>query len=319
MLTHFTENSNNRTSNPIVAARYFKSVEKLLETDPQVVIERMEKLRQCLYRVSNMHIAVNGDIESIPCPVSSWDALIEGAPKEEGTLIPLDTQRRFLNDRGRNPGGLSHIVPMAATDSSYALFTAKGLASREDPRWPALLIAMEYLQVAEGVLWVAIRGQGLAYHFGVQQNIDRGSIQFIIYMSPKTFSAYTASRDIIRDIASGKTPVEVHDLEGAISTFVLNYASRRSNLIEAGFANFINEIVRNLSKEESADLLKRVRDVTSEQIKDVVRDIILPLFDPQKADMAIACAKIMTEVSISLIYNNIVNVIHDFNLSLSLL
>lgn len=297
MLTHFNKDSNNRSSNPIVAARYFKSVEKLLRTDPQVVIERMEKLRRCLYRVSNMHVAVNGDVESIPCPVSSWNALIEGAPKEEGTLIPLDSQKSFLDNRGRNPGGLSHIVPMAATDSSYALFTAKGLDSREDPRWPALLIALEYLQVAESALWVAVRGQGLAYHFGILQNIDRGSIQFIIGMSPKTFSAYTASRDLISDIASGKMPIKVHDLEGAISTFVLNYATKRSNLVQAGFANFINEIVRNISKEESTNLLKRVRDVTSEQIKDVVKDVILPLFDPQKADMVIACAKIMTEVS----------------------
>ena len=297
-------------------ARYLKGLEKLLETDPQVVVERMEKLRRCLFRVSNIHVAVNGDIESIPHPVSSWDALVEGAPKEDGKLIPLDTQRNFLNDRGRNPGGLCHIVPIAATDSSFAVFTAKGLDSREDPRWPALLIALQYLQVAEGTLWVAIRGQGLAYHFGVQQNLDRGSIQFIISMSPKTFGAYTASRDLTTDIASGKMPIEVHDLEGAISTFVLTYASKRSNLIEAGFANFINEIVRNISKEESTNLLKRVREVTIEQVKDVIREIILPLFDPQKADMVIACAKIMTEVSNSLCYNRTVIGVDDSNLSL---
>ena len=297
MLTHYSANSNNRASNPLVAARYFKTVDKLLETEAQIVINRMEKLRQCLFHVSNVHIAVNGDIESLPHPASSWDKFVEGAPKEVGELIPLDAHRDFLNERGRNPGGSSCIVPLASTDSSFALFTAKGIDSRKDPRWPALLIALEYLQVAEGVLWVAIRGQGFAYSFGITNHTSRGSLQFAIDTSPKVFSAYAASRDLVADLAAGKMPIDGHDLEGAISTFISRYAMGQKNLIKAGFVNFVNEIVRKQSKEEYANLLKRVRDVTGEQVREVIRDIIMPVFDPQRANMVVVCAKIMVEVS----------------------
>ena len=297
MLTHFSTNSNNRASNPLVASRYFKSVDKLLDSDPQVIVDRMERLRQCLFRISNMYIAVNGDVESLPHPVSAWDKLTEGAPKNDSELLPLDLQRDFLNEKGRNPGGISHIVPLASTDSSYALFTAKGIDSRKDPRWPAFLVAMEYLQITEGVLWVAIRGQGFAYGFDIQNNVDRGSIQFTIDVSPKVFSAYTASRDLIAKIASGDISIDAHDLEGAISTYVSAYAMGRRNFVSAGFNNFVNEIVRKLSKEESADLFNRVRGVTVDQVREVIKEIVLPVFDPQKADMVVVCAKIMAEVS----------------------
>ena len=301
-LIHYEPASTNRANNVLVHKVYLKHIDNLLRTvpetrtEPKTVIENLEKLRKSICRYSNMRIGVVGDIEALSNPVTAWKTLIKGNTGDNGQFVALGSRRAVLSDIGRNPGGRAYIVPIGATESSYALFTAKGIESREDSRYPALLVALEYLQIVEGAIWVALRGQGVSYGFEFAHNVDRGCVQCVLDTSPDVAKAYLAAREAVADIVSGKTAFETHDLEGAISGYVLSFVDRQSHEAEAGAESFVAQVLRKDSKEYGMNLLKRVRQVSIEQVKEVLRDVIMPVFDPKKADLTVICAKVLEEV-----------------------
>jgi len=70
-------------------------------------------------------------------------------------------------------------------------------------------------------------------------------------------------------------------------------------MISAANVGFINQVIKEIPKDWGTGMLKKVRDVTTEEIREVMREVLLPLFVPGSADLVITCASIMEEVSLS--------------------
>ena len=158
------------------------------------------------------------------------------------------------------------------------------------------MVAVAYIDAVEGPLWTAVRGTGLAYGTYFSRNIESGQITFDIYRSPDAFKAFAMSQKTIEGFVSGATPFEATALEGAISSIILGLASGQANIVNAAQASFMRQVMQDLPKDWNDVILKRVRDVTVEEIKQVMEDILLPVFRPKMADVFITCAPIMEEV-----------------------
>ena len=288
-----TPGSITRATCALVKALYLKRIKHLLKTDPKRVIRQLEELRTALCQASNIRVLVTGNVEKMKHPVASWSTFTEGQDQSK-PLAKLDSRLDRLTKAGREPGNSSYVVPMATIDSSYALAVAKGLDTIQDPRLPALLVTVAYLDAVEGPLWTAVRGAGLAYGTGFRRRL--GQIEYSVYRSPDTFKAFATSKKVLEDFVSGARELDSFAMEGAVSQIVLTTASTQATLIDAAADNIIKQVIREVPRNWNDVLLEKVRNVTKEDVRNTMKSLLLPIFSPATSNLFVTCAPIMEEV-----------------------
>ena len=288
-----TPGSITRATCPLVKALYLKRIKHLLKTDPERVLRQLEELREALCQASNIRVLVTGNVENLKHPVASWNTFTEGQDQSK-PLAKLDSRLDRLTKAGREPGHSSYVVPMATIDSSYALAVTKGLDTIQDPRLPALLVTVAYLDAVEGPLWTAVRGAGLAYGTGFRRRL--GQIEYSVYRSPDTFKAFATSKKVLEDFVSGARELDSFAMEGAVSQIVLTTASTQATLIDAAAENIIKQVIREVPRNWNDVLLEKVRNVTKDDVRNTMKSLLLPIFSPDTSNLFITCAPIMVEV-----------------------
>ena len=127
-------------------------------------------------------------------------------------------------------------------------------------------------------------------------------MQFRVYRSPDASKAFAASKRIIEEYIDGVLPFENHALEGAISSIVVAMADEQPTMSSAARTSFINTVVRGVGPDFNAELMRKVREVTVEEIKDAMKEILLPAFVPGKSNLVVTCAPVMEDVSLLFIF-----------------
>ncbi|KAG8525481.1 uncharacterized protein KY384_009125 [Bacidia gigantensis] len=283
-----------RAGNTLVRALYLKRVRKLLVVDPEQLLTQLRDVREILCQPSNFRVLVIADVNKLQKPVSAWDILTHGLDTSK-PLNPLESRFDRLSGLGKHPGNTAYLVPMPTVDSSFLLADANGPNSPFDEGMPALQVALSYLNAVEGPLWTAVRGVGLGYGAGISQSTDSGKVTLDIYRSPDAFKAFNASKKVIEDFASGARSFEKLALEGAISSIVLSFANSESTMANAAQISFVRQVVRGQPKDWPQIMLGKVRNVTVEEIKKAMQDVLLPIFVPTSSIVTVTCAPIMEE------------------------
>ena len=295
-IIHLAPESTSRAWSTLVKALYLKRIRALLEQDPAAVVARFEELREHLCKFENFRVLIIADLDKLKDPVSSWKSLINGVDTTK-PLAPLAQRLERLSEAGKYPGKLAYVVPMPTIDSSFAYCIARGPTSFDDPRLPALMVAVSYMNAVEGPLWVAVRGTGLAYGTSISYDIESGFISLLVYRSPEAYKAFQASRRIVEDHITGSIPFDPLMVEGAISSIVVAFANDQQTLAAAAQANFVRQVIRGLPENYMEIMLKKVRTTSEKQIKDVLKDLVLDIFTPGKADVIVTCAPGLAGVS----------------------
>jgi Zn-dependent M16 (insulinase) family peptidase len=293
---HLENESTVKARGTLVKAVYMKRLKKLLAKDPAIVLSWLESLRKSLFTFNNMRALVIANIETLPSPVAAWDALISGVDTSK-PLLPIIKQVDRLSHDGKNPGEYGAVVvPMTTIDSSFCLSSAKGPTSYTDPILPALMVAISFLEAVEGPLWTAIRGTGLAYGSSFKRDLDGGFVQFSVYRSPDAFRAFAAGKKVLEEFIDGTRPFETYALEGAISGIVVGFADEQTTMGAAGQSHFTDGVIRGVGGDYNAVMLKKVRETSVDEIRKVMKEVLLPAFLPRKANVVVTCAPIMEEV-----------------------
>lgn len=283
-----------RARSTLVSALYLKGVRHHLKQDPDVIIEKLKEIRDALFQFSNIRVAVVANVESLAKPVSSWESFTADLDTNK-PLNPLEKRLSRVSDAGRNPGKLAYIVPMPTIDSSFALSVAKGPSSFSDPRIPALTVALSYLDAVEGPMWVAVRGTGLAYGTSFSRSTDSGQISYSVYRSPNAFKAFQTGRSVVEAFVNGTTDFDALALEGAISSIVLSVANSEATVAAAAQMNFARQVIRELPDDWNERMLRKVREVRVEEIRAVMKDVVLPVLTAATANLIVTCGPVMEE------------------------
>jgi Zn-dependent M16 (insulinase) family peptidase len=295
-MIHLAPESIGRSRSTLVQALYLKRIRHLLKSDPEAVVARFEHLRSKLCRFENLRVLVIGDLEKLKEPVTSWKPFLRNLDTGR-PLAPVGKRVERLSDAGKQPGKLAYVVPMATVDSSFASSTALGPKSYDDPTLPALMVALSYMNAVEGPLWVAVRGTGLAYGTSMGYDIESGHIHLEVYRSPEAYKAFDASKKVVDGHINGAIDFDPLMLEGAISGIVVAFANEQNTFASAAQASFIRQVMRRLPTDYMEKMLKKVRDVEIDEIKDVLKTTVLNLFTPGKADVFVTCAPGLSEVN----------------------
>ncbi|KAF2259843.1 zinc metalloprotease-like protein [Lojkania enalia] len=294
-MIHYDATSSVRATSTLVKAVYLKQLKHLLKTTPETVIQKLEDLRKALLTFENMRILAIANFTTLPNPISTFKYLTDRiAPPTNPTVNPIDNRKAVLSPIGREPGGISYLVPLPI-DSSFAVLTSAGPDSYTSPQLPPLFVAIAYLDAVEGPMWQSIRGTGLAYGTNFFRDIETGLLKFRIYKSPNAYRAYAKARDVVQGYVSGKRAFEKLALEGAISSIVREFVDDKATVLDAARGSFADMVVRGVGKEWSEWVLAEVRKVTEEDVKAILRDVVLGVFEPEKTDLVITCGGTMVE------------------------
>ncbi|KAL8857025.1 MAG: hypothetical protein Q9178_006430 [Gyalolechia marmorata] len=281
-----------RARSTLVSALYLKGVRHLLKENPNAVIEQLQQIRDALFQFQRIRAVVVANVEKLSEPVSSWSAFTAGLDTSK-SLDPMEKRLSRLSEAGRNPGQLSYVIPMPTIDSSYALSVAKGPSSLQDRGVPALMVALSYLDAVEGPMWVAVRGTGLAYGTSFSRHTESGQISYSVYRSPNAFKAFQTGKTVVEDFVSGKTEFDSLALEGAISSIVLGFANGQATMAAAAQMSFVRQVMRELPDDWNERILEKVRGVKVEEMRAVMKDIVLPVLTAGTANLIVTCAPVM--------------------------
>jgi Zn-dependent M16 (insulinase) family peptidase len=303
-MIHLTRDSSSRSRNTLVKSVYLKRLKKHLAKNPEFVISRLQTCIDTLHKPSNFRVYVAANMHNLANPVSAWKSLLSDH-NDNAPLQPLDSRKSKLSDASKKPGNTAYIVPLSTIDSSYALLTSRGPDSWSHPDLPALMVAQSYLDAVEGPLWTAVRGTGLAYGTGFSRSTDIGLLTLRIYRSPDTFKAFQAAKREVENYATGATPFDKFALEGAVSSIIMGFADEQPTMGSAANLSFVNQVIRGIPKNWNDEMLEKVRKVSEDEIKDVLKRLIMPIFNPETTNLVVTCATIMEEVRLS--FNNQLN------------
>ena len=281
-----------RACSTLVAAVYLKRVTKLLKQNPDAILDKLADIRTALFHPSNWRVLVVADVEKVERPVTSWHTLLSGLDTSE-PLRRLDTRLSRLSKQGEHPGKIAYLIPMPSIDSSYAVAVSNGPRSYNDPIVPALMIVTAFLNNFEGPLNNATRGPGLAYDVSIQYHLTSGQISLSINRAANVLGAFVACKEVVRAFVSGQTDIDPLSLQGAISSIVYGFANAEATPLSAAESSFVRQVVRGLPKDWPTVILARIRRVKREEILDVMKDVVMPVFGGETANLFVTCAPVM--------------------------
>lgn len=281
-----------RACSTLVGAVYLKRVKLLLKRSPDVILSELENIRTAVFQPSNWRVLVVGNVERLEQPVTSWQTLVEGLDNSK-LLRPLDTRLSRLSRHGRSPGDTAYVIPISSIDSSYAVAVGKGPSSYNDPILPALMVVNSFLNTFEGPLNNATRGPGLAYDVSFQYHITSGQVSLSFDRAANVLGAFVACKEVVQAFVSGKTQLDTFCLEGAISSMVYSFANAEATVFAAAESSFVRQVIRGLPKDWPTIILAQIRQVKVEEILDVMRDVVLPVFEGKTANLFVTCAPVM--------------------------
>lgn len=141
----------------------------------------------------------------------------------------------------------------------------------------------------------------MAYGTSFSKNIDAGHLQYSVYRSPDAYKAWEASRKVVNDHIDGTAKFDEHALEGALSSIVVSFADDESTMLAAASMSFINQVIHKQSRDYNMELLKKVRAVTVEDLKSVLKEFVLPVFQHETSNTVVVTAPAKADVSSSLL------------------
>lgn len=131
-------------------------------------------------------------------------------------------------------------------------------------------------------MFSGVRGRGLAYGSSFRRNTDAGFLTFSTYRAPDAYKAFAAAKETIQGYIDGTTPFDKHLLEGALSSIVVRFADGEADMATASIQSIINQVIRGVGKDWNSILLQKVQAVTEEDLKKVLREVVMGCFDHDK-------------------------------------
>ncbi|XP_023340158.1 uncharacterized protein C05D11.1 [Eurytemora carolleeae] len=171
------------------------------------------------------------------------------------------------------------IVALGACESSFMARSVPCITSAKDNDLPALRLFLQYLTQCEGPMWRQIRGQGLAYGYNMYPVVSKGLLYITLYRATHPVKAYTEARRIAMSYVSGDEEFNLTLLEAAKSSLIFELIEKEKTIGEVVGESLISSF-KGVDREYNREFLRRINNVSVEDLKRVGNKYIAPLFTP---------------------------------------
>lgn len=311
--TNFTTRSLKREKDILETEDFYKDLSVKLESNEgyQQVRNDLEQVRNSLFKPENLHILVSGNVEKLDHPVSAWTKLQDALPSHPGKMVKLPRSIDVYSEKGARVSGEAQITPMPATESCFVNLIGKAPADYWHEDDAAIVVCCEYLQLVEGPFWRGVRGTGLAYGAGIRKNNEDGYLTLDIYRGSDGAKAIEVTRDIVLDLANGKTEFEQESIEGAVSAIVNVLATHENSHYYSAMAKYFDDVIRKRGPNFKERFMKQLREVNKDDLYRVINQYFKPLFDSNHSMVFVSCNPSMVDSLASLLessgYNVVIN------------
>ncbi|BGO99155.1 hypothetical protein NBRC10513v2_000259 [Rhodotorula toruloides] len=265
----------------------FPKLLERLKSDAKGLIRDLEKLQETMLDPRAMRMHVSGDVMSLPKPTSPWARYFQRLqPFPEKQLAHLLRSRDLLTDVGKHPARKAVFYTIPSSESTY-LVTRCACPDWSAPDYQGLSVAAAALGTANGLLWNAVRGNGLAYGAGMGLNVEAGMLGFNVFRSPDAFAAFEAARDLVDNIVSGKVKITEGDVEAAKSSLAYLHLASMNTLASVASVSF-EAVIFGRPSHCVQRSLEKMKAVTLKDVLDAIELHIVKLFDPKSSIMAVS-------------------------------
>ncbi|GAA5907574.1 hypothetical protein JCM6882_004415 [Rhodosporidiobolus microsporus] len=276
----FSTGSFQSPANRINLLKFYPAVKERLERDPQSVVKELEDMRHAMVDPRALRIHVSGDILGLSHPVKDWLKHFERVPTfPPGQLAPVLMTCDLLTPLGKHPCKKGIVVVVPSSESTY-VYTRSKAPAWSHPDYVAIDVATTILSAMNSYLWKACRGPGLCYGAGIGISDKRGNIALTIFKSPDAFAAFSAAKRVVADIASGKTRIAQADVDAAHSSMIYALVSGLDTSASVASFSFFDSVLHNRPSDYMPRTLQRIKSTTAADVERVVKQWLLPLFDP---------------------------------------
>ncbi|KAI9139952.1 Metalloenzyme, LuxS/M16 peptidase-like protein [Paraphysoderma sedebokerense] len=295
----YNESSNHIACNLINQSKFLTEIVKKIESDPNNVVDEINKLREILTHPNNIRIHVCGAIRKLSDPLSPWSQF---KPKYKfntplPAMPPVQLSQQFLTTIGKSPRSStsqpqqkhSKVVSMASIESGYLVGVAKGIGEFGHKDYAALSVLFEYFQTMEGVFWKQIRGPGLAYGASLSIDVHSALVRFTIYRSSDPLAAFTRAQSIIQEIQNGQVQLDESMIESAKSSFIFSLVNAEENAMKSGNMSFVNLELKRVEQFMNRKVLNEVKDITLSDLNRVLHTYLVPLFSASTSVLSVVC------------------------------
>lgn len=292
---YYEKDSNFQLCSMLRQQKFLNSILKQLE-DPetaQLVINDLNSVRNYVTQSKNIgiHIAANlnkisNNGQNLSKPwlkfINTENNINDG--KFSLNVIP---DWKVLNINGIYPNMEGTVVGLGCVESCFLIHASSSINDFNDKNLPALMLYLQYLTQLEGPLWKLIRGQGYAYGYNVVPRPYEGLLCATLYRASNVTAAFQEMKSTIQNHVNKITNWDKSLLESAKSSLIFEIIER-----ERCIGNLVRQSLLSSFKNVNADynkiLVKKVNEVTLEDLDHVGQQYVAPLFS-SKSKTAIVC------------------------------
>ncbi|CCK72437.1 Sdd3p KNAG_0K00690 [Huiozyma naganishii CBS 8797] len=295
----FTERSIQKSADPLFVEDTLKQILDDIKDGKfeNCILPKLETMRSHLRRqFDKFHLLVLGDMEKIKSELyTAWGPLIKqiGTTEEQHlTRIPVTPKPlNSISDICKNPSQRAFIITTPGSESSYMKTVTKVPFDLDyyHPDYAAVSLASEYLQCVEGPFWNGIRGSGLAYGANMIKKPEINTWEFSVYRGADVIKCYETGRATVENFANGVEAFDRQLIMGALSSIINTIASIENGYLATGISKFIDEFILERGTKFTEDYLRRLSEVTVEDLQRVMKQYLINLFDSEKSVVFVSC------------------------------
>lgn len=286
----YQSNSNPWATNFMRQQKFLKQLLMELKKHPEEVTANMTRVRDSINRPDNffIHIALNKakfDNDAIWMP---WLNLLPFTVEKPYKMIQLSDIVPCHETLQFSENPKSVVVGVGSVESNYLSQVVKSLDSNTHPDLPALYVLIQYLTQLEGPFWRELRGLGFSYNYSMNISPSGGLLSFSLSKSTLVAAAYNRAVEIVDRHTCKEVEFKENLLDSAKASLIFEFINREKSAAGKSSQSLI-AYLKHLDIDFNKNMIKRIADVSAEDLCRVGPTYLRPLFYDAERRYAICC------------------------------
>jgi len=257
------------------------------ESGQKEVILTLDEVRRILTAPNNVVLFITVNVDKLTSQIDDvygpWK-IFETLENEPKTRLHVTHDCELMNRQEDIPiqGCLIGVSDKEYTHLSQFIFCP---VNDENPDLPALLVCLQYFMQTKGPMWKQICGKGFSYQVDLLFDTDRPVLELMFPQCTNVIASYQEAKEVVKSHVNEKN-WEQYLIDAAKWDLVHRLVNWTLGIDPCGF---VCSHFRNEPLDSNVQMVKRIQDVTIDDLQRVTTKYLQDLFDPKQCKTIILC------------------------------